>query len=403
MGNADIAFTPGLIHFQAMEKNTAESDGSTTFQKASFLIYLLAVTAAFLFLLRSFLMPILLASVFTGLTYPIYTWILSKVRKPVFAALLTIMALMIILVVPFIAVGSIAYQEAVTFFKSMDLDTWRSQLETFAQGLRERFPALLQRVNTQNLTGMAISGLQNAGQFILKHSADISLSLANNVLSFFLTLFIMFYFYLDGPRILERIIKWSPLKDEYERILISKFVSVSKGTLKGILMIGIIQGILGALLFWAVGLPSPVFLGVLMVFASIVPAVGTAAIWGPAALVLLIQGRYGAGLTVILCGAIVIGSVDNFVRPILVGKDIKMHDLLVLLSTLGGLGLFGLSGFIIGPIIASMFLSIWNIFEEVFADELALNKQTGYRTRKIALAVKDDLPPATEPGKKRKK
>ena len=108
MGNADIAFTSGLIHFQAMEKNTAESDGSTPFQKASFLIYLLAVTAAFLFLLRSFLMPILLASVFTGLTYPIYTWILSKVKKPVFAALLTIMAVMIILVVPFIAVGSIS-------------------------------------------------------------------------------------------------------------------------------------------------------------------------------------------------------------------------------------------------------------------------------------------------------
>jgi predicted PurR-regulated permease PerM len=403
VGHADIAFTPGLIHFQAMEKNTVESDGSTPFQKASFLIYLLAVTAAFLFLLRSFLMPILLASVFTGLTYPIYTWILSKVKKPVFAALLTLMALMIILVVPFIAVGSIAYQEAVTFFKSMDLDTWRSHLETFAQGLRERFPTLLQRVNTQNLTGMAISGLQNAGQFILKHSADISLSLANNVLSFFLTLFIMFYFYLDGPRILERMIKWSPLKDEYERILISKFVSVSKGTLKGILMIGIIQGILGALLFWAVGLPSPVFLGVLMVFASIVPAVGTAAIWGPAALVLLVQGRLGAGVAVILCGAIVIGSVDNFVRPILVGKDIKMHDLLVLLSTLGGLGLFGLSGFIIGPIIASMFLSIWNIFEEVFADELALNKQTGFRTRKIAQVIKDDVPAATEPGKKRRK
>lgn len=386
-----------------MEKNTAVSDGSTTFQKASFLIYLLAVTAAFLFLLRSFLMPILLASVFTGLTYPIYTWILSKVKKPVFAALLAIMALLIILVVPFIAVGSIAYQEAVTFFKSMDLDTWRAQLETFAQGLRERFPALLQRVDTQKLPGMAISGLQNAGQFILKHSADISLSLANNILSFFLTLFIMFYFYLDGPRILERMIKWSPLKDEYERILIAKFVSVSKGTLKGILVIGIIQGILGALLFWAVGLPSPVFLGVLMVFASIVPALGTAAIWAPAALVLLIQGHYGAGLTVILCGAIVIGSVDNFVRPILVGKDIKMHDLLVLLSTLGGLGLFGLSGFIIGPIIASMFLSIWNIFEEVFADELALNKQANFRTRKIARILKDDAPPGTSGGKNLKK
>ncbi|MDB5107025.1 MAG: hypothetical protein JWP91_4714 [Fibrobacteres bacterium] len=388
-----------------MDKSAKASearDGSTTFQKASFLLYLLAVTAAFLYLLRSFLMPILLASVFTGLTYPVYNWILSKVRKPIFASLLTIICLLVVLVVPLIAVGAVAYQEAVGFFTGLDLNTWRAHLESIAQGLRERFPTLLQRVNTQNLTGMAISGLQNAFQLILKNSADISLSLANNLLSFFLMLFIMFYFYMDGPRILERVIKWSPLKDEYERILIAKFVSVSKGTLKGILFIGIIQGVLGALLFWAVGMSQPVFLGVLMVFASIVPALGTAAIWGPAAIVLLFEGRWGAALAVVLCGAFVIGSVDNFVRPVLVGKDIKMHDLLVLLSTLGGLGLFGLVGFIIGPIIASMFLSIWNIFEEVFADELALNRQTGYRTGKIARMLRED-PPATSPGKDHKK
>jgi predicted PurR-regulated permease PerM len=385
-----------------MEKTASETNGSTSFQKASFLLYLLAVTAAFIFLLRNFLMPILLASVFTGLTYPVYAWILSKVRKPVFAALLTILALLLVLVVPLIAVGTVAYQEAVGFFGSLDLDAWRAHLEAAAQNLRDRFPAAFQRVNTQSLTRVAISGVQNAFQFILKHSADISLSLANNLLSFFLMLFIMFYFYMDGTRILERVIKWSPLKDEYERILIAKFVSVSKGTLKGILVIGIIQGVLGSILFWAVGLSSPIFLGVLMVFASIVPALGTAAIWAPAAIVLLVEGRWIAALFVALTGALVIGSVDNFVRPILVGKDIKMHDLLVLLSTLGGLGLFGLPGFIIGPIIASLFLSIWNIFEEVFADELALNRQTGFRTGKIARLLKED-PPATSPGKTHKK
>jgi predicted PurR-regulated permease PerM len=385
-----------------MEKAVKEPEASTAFQKASFLIYLLAVTAAFLFVLRNFLMPILLASVFTGLTYPIYGWILSKVRKPPIAALLTLLVVLIVLVVPLIAVGTVAYQEAVGFFGSMNFDSWRSHLESMIQSLRDRFPSLFQRVNTQSLTGMAISGLQNAFQMILKHSADISLSLANNLLSFFLMLFIMFYFYIDGPRILERLIKWSPLKDEYERILIAKFVSVSKGTLKGILVIGIIQGILGAILFWTVGLSSPIFLGVLMVFASIVPAVGTAAIWAPAAIVLAVEGRWGAALAVVLCGAIVIGSVDNFVRPVLVGKDIKMHDLLVLLSTLGGLGMFGLAGFIIGPIIASMFLSIWNIFEEVFADELALNRQTGFKTGKIARMLRED-PPATDPGKEHKK
>jgi predicted PurR-regulated permease PerM len=394
-----IAIAWIVIHFLIMENAPDDSGSSTSFQKSSFLIYLLVVTAAFLYLLRNFLMPLLLAAVFTALTYPIYAGFLARVRKPAIAALLSLLSVLLVLVLPLIAVGAVAYQEAVGFFGRLNLDAWRQHLYSFAQGLRDRFPGLLQKVNPENLTGMAISGLQNTFQFVLKHSADISLSVANNLLSFFLMLFIMFYFYIDGQRILERIIKWSPLKDEYERILIEKFVSVSKGTLKGILVIGVIQGILGGILFWAVGMSSPIFLGVVMVFASIVPAVGTAAIWLPAALVLLAEGRWGAALVTVLVGGGVIGSVDNFVRPILVGKDIKMHDLLVLLSTLGGLGLFGLAGLIIGPIIAALFLAIWNIYEEVFAGELAANRVTGFKTRKIARMLKDETPAATHPGK----
>ena len=391
-----------LIHFVSMDKAheavtpAASADESTPFQRSSFLLYLLAVTSAFLYLVGNFIMPCLLAAVFTALTYPIYTGFLAKVRKPALAALCTLLSVLVVLVLPLIAVASIAYQEAAGFFGHLNFDSWREHLGRIIQGLQDRFPGLLQRVNTGNLTHMAIGGLQNSFQFVLKHSADISLSVANNLLSFFLMLFIMFYFYVDGPQILERVIKWSPLKDEYERVLIEKFVSVSKGTLKGILVIGIIQGILGAILFWSVGMSSPIFMGVLMVFASIIPAVGTAAIWLPAALVLVAEGRWGAAIATVVVGAAVIGSVDNFVRPILVGKDIKMHDLMVLLSTLGGLGIFGLPGLIIGPIIAALFLAIWNIYEEVFASELAANSQTGFKTRKIARLIQEDTPAAAE-------
>lgn len=378
-------------------ENPAREESSTPFQKASFLIYLLAVSAAFFYLLRSFIVPVLLGAVFTALTYHIYESFLAAVKKPALAALSTLLSLLLLLVLPLIAVGTLAYQEAMNFFAHFQLDMWRQRLEAFVQALQDRFPMLFQRVNAGNLTQMAIGQLQSAFQFALKHGADISLSVANNLLSVFLMLFIMFYFYIDGKRILERLVKWSPLKDEYERVLIDKFVSVSKGTLKGILVIGIIQGLLGGLLFWAVGMTSPVFLGVLMVFASIIPAVGTAAIWAPSALVLLVEGRWIAALLTVLVGAFVIGSVDNFVRPVLVGKDIKMHDLLVLLSTLGGLGLFGLPGFILGPVIAAMFLAIWNIYEEVFAGELAANRESGPRTRKIVRLMKETKPGAPKP------
>lgn len=384
-----------VTHFGSMNHASRDS-APTSFQKASFLIYLLAVSAAFFYVLRDFIMPVILAAVFTALSYPIYEAFLDRVKKPVISALLTLISLLLVLVLPLIAVGTLAYQEAVGFFTHTNLDEWRKRTETMAQGLHDRFPTLFQRVNPGNLTHMAIGHLQEAFQFMLKHSADISLSVANNLLSFFLMLFIMFYFYIDGKRILERLIVWSPLKDEYERILIEKFVSVSKGTLKGILVIGLIQGFLGGLIFWAVGMSSPVFLGVLMVFASIVPAVGSACIWGPAAVVLLVEGRWIAAIVLVAFSSLGIGSVDNVVRPRLVGKDIKMHDLLVLLSTLGGLGLFGLPGFILGPVTAAMFLAIWNIYEEVFADELAANRESGPRTRKIAKLMKADRPVGTE-------
>lgn len=378
-----------------MSERAADNGTSTTFQKSAFILYLLVVTAAFLYLLRNFLMPLFLAAIFTGLTYPIYTWLLGKTKRQALAAILCILALLLVLVLPLGALGFVAYQEAVHFFAGLDLNSWRDKLEGILTWLRERFPGMLERVNPRDISGMASGGLQNAGQFVLKNSANISLTLAGNLINFFLMLFMMFYFYVDGPRIVQRLIRWSPIKDEYERILISKFVSVSKGTLKGILVIGVIQGLIGTVLFWAVGLRSPVFLGTLMIFGSVIPAVGTSIVWVPVALMFLLSGKLLLAGVVVFVGAAVIGTVDNLVRPILVGKDIKMHDLLVLLSTLGGIGVFGLAGFIIGPIIAALFLAIWNIFEEIFADELHQNRQVGFRTGQFSRIMRD--PAGTKP------
>ncbi len=369
-------------HFLCMTEPMPKREYSTPFQKATFLIYLLAVSIVFVLMLRDFLMPLFLAAIFTGLTYPFYQWIKNKTRKPTVSALLTLLSMVLILVLPIIAISAAAYQEAVGLIGNFDMDLWRSRLESVLQSLQSRFPGLLEKLNAANLSKLAFDGIQTSLQFILQHSADISLSAANNLLTFFLMLFIMFYFYIDGPQLLGRMIRLSPLKDEYERVLLEKFISVSKGTLKGFLAIGIIQGFIGAILYWAVGMHSPVFLGVLMVFASLIPAVGTALVWMPVALTLLLQGHWISALWVVGVGSIVISSVDNFVRPMVVGKDIKMHDLMVLLSTLGGLGMFGLAGFIIGPIIAALFLSIWNIFEEIFAEDLAHNSETGIRLKR---------------------
>ena len=346
---------------------------STPFQKRAFLVYLVAVSAGTILLLWDFLMPLFLAAIFTGITYPLYKRILRKVRRPVTSALFMIILLVLLLVLPFIAIAAAAYQQAAALFNQIDLRAGGEKLLVILNQLQHKFPRVFEKIDTEHLSKMATEGAQNSAQLILKHSAGISLSLANNVLSFFLMLFIMFYFYIDGLKILKHLSRWSPLKDEYELILLGKFLSVSKGTLKGFLVIGIVQGIIGMILFWATGLHSPIFLGVLMIFASLIPVLGTAMVWGPVAIYFLVQGHWIITVWILFVGGVVISSVDNFIRPRVVGKDIKMHDLMVLLSTLGGIGLFGLVGFILGPIIAALFLSMWNIFEEVFAEELSVN------------------------------
>jgi predicted PurR-regulated permease PerM len=163
---------------------------------------------------------------------------------------------------------------------------------------------------------------------------------------------------------LEAIIRALPLGDERERALFAKFAEVSRATIKGTLVIGIVQGFLGGIMFSILGVTGAVFWGVVMVILSILPIVGASIVWVPVAIVLLINGAWIKALVLAIFGAVVIGLIDNILRPQLVGRDTKMPDYIILLSTLGGLAVFGISGFVIGPVIASLFLAVWVMFEE---------------------------------------
>jgi predicted PurR-regulated permease PerM len=180
----------------------------------------------------------------------------------------------------------------------------------------------------------------------------------------------MFFFLMDGGRILDRILYYLPLPPEDEARMVDKFVSVSRATLKGTVIIGVIQGALAGVALAVAGVQGAVFWGTIMTVLSIIPGVGTALVWAPAAIYLMATGHVFAGVALfVFCGAIV-GSVDNFLRPRLVGKDTQMHDLLILFSTLGGLLLFGVVGFIIGPILAALFVTVWDIYGTAFRDIL---------------------------------
>ncbi len=344
------------------------------FQKRSFLLYLAIAIFAFTFLVRDFLMPVLMAALFSGLTYPLYNWMKLKMKYSVLASILTILLLCLIIIIPLIGLGTLAYIEVMRILRDFEPQTWQHRVEGLLGAFQAKFPSIYARLISPESVNQIIGQAKEYSQILLKSSAKISFSIMTTLLQFGIMLLTMFYFYIDGPRILKEIINVSPLRDEYDKLLIQRFLIVSKGTLKGTLLIGLIQGVLTGILCFSVGMQSPIFLGSLAFFGTLLPIVGTALVWIPVALFLLINGAWIKCLIVILSGTVLVGSVDNILRPIFVGKDIKMHDLMVLFSTLGGIGIFGLVGVVVGPIIASFFLSILSIYKSIYGNELDENK-----------------------------
>jgi predicted PurR-regulated permease PerM len=188
-------------------------------------------------------------------------------------------------------------------------------------------------------------------------------------------LYILYFFLRDGDRLVDAVIRALPLGDRRERRLLAKFAEVSRATIKGTLIVGVVQGALGGLLFWVLGIPGPVFWGAIMTVLAVLPVVGTALVWAPAAIILLARGEIVKGVVLLAAGILVIGLVDNVLRPVLVGRDTQMPDYLVLLATLGGLGMFGMSGFVIGPVIAAFFLVVWDMFAQEHAEDIGVSAQ----------------------------
>jgi predicted PurR-regulated permease PerM len=186
-------------------------------------------------------------------------------------------------------------------------------------------------------------------------------------------LYLLFFFLRDGAKLKSIILHYLPLGNGQENRLMDRFAETVQAVVKGTLAIAVIQGIIGGILFFSVGIANPVLWGVTMAVLSLIPLLGTAIIWIPAALVLIATGSVWSGIIILVVGAVVISTVDNFLRPILVGRGTKMPDALVLLATIGGLATFGVSGFIIGPIIAALFLSLWVFFEERYRVDLLKN------------------------------
>jgi predicted PurR-regulated permease PerM len=254
--------------------------------------------------------------------------------------------------------------------------------------LVQRFPALADHVPSQEQLMQNLgTAVKATGAFLVAAASRMTAGTAAFLLDLFIMIYAMFFFFRDGEKILERIFYYLPLSDEDESLMLQRLTSITRATVKGTLVIGIIQGALAGIAFWVAGIEGAAFWGTLMAILSIIPGIGAALIWVPAVVYLFISGQTLAATLLLAWCAAVVGTVDNILRPILVGKDARMPDLLILVGTLGGLFLFGPIGFIVGPIVCGLFLTVWDIYGATFKDVLPPVKSLAVREGKEPEAV----------------
>jgi predicted PurR-regulated permease PerM len=348
----------------------------TNLRTAFVLLLVAAVSALFVAVAWPFLKPLLLGALLAGLFHPLYRWITRLLGgRQSLGAAVTLLVLLVLGLGPISAFLGLVLQQALTM--SDQAIPWLSQhlgaASTFNvhDWLVQRFPALAKYVPSQEqLLQQVGTAAKTAGAFLVTFASRMTATTAAFLLNLFVMLYAMFFFFKDGHKILERIFYYLPLNDEDETRMLARFTSITRATVKGTLVIGIIQGALAGIAFWVAGIEGAALWGTMMTILSIIPGIGAALVWVPAVIILFVTGQsLTATLLAAWCAAVV-GTVDNFLRPMLVGRDAKMPDLLILIGTLGGLFLFGPMGFIVGPIVCGLFLTVWDIYGATFREIL---------------------------------
>ncbi|MBN1904579.1 MAG: AI-2E family transporter [Deltaproteobacteria bacterium] len=337
------------------------------------IVMVLLISLLFLVMIRQFLMPIFLAGIFSALSLPVFhkfeKWF--KGRR-VAASAVTVILIICIIIVPLTGLLGIVTAQAVKI--STIARPWIEQ-QFSAPGsflrLIESLP-FYETIETYRDQIISKAGelARSLSGFVINKLTSATIGTINIILDLFIMLYCMFFFLLEGEHILNKILYYLPLEDQFERRMLDKFTSITRATLKGTVVIGILQGALAGISFAILGIPSSVFWGTIMAVLSVIPSVGSAIVWVPAAIILIFTGHIVKALILIIFCGLVVGSLDNLLRPRLVGKDTQMHELMILFGTLGGIIMFGMVGIIIGPIIAGLFVTLWEIFATEFSEIL---------------------------------
>ena len=334
----------------------------------TFLLLVIAISLAFAWILWPFFGVVLWGTILAILFAPLYRRLLKILgQRRTVSSLATVTIVLLIVILPLTLIGALLVQEGLSVYEK-----FQSGELNFGQYFQQVLGALpgwvsdlLDRFGLTNLRAMQerlSTGLVQGGQFVAAQALNIGQNTFDLIVELIIVLYLLFFLVRDGDDLARRIRTAIPLHADQQRELFNSFTTVIRATVKGNVVVAIVQGALGGLIFWFLGVHAPVLWAVVMAFLSLLPAIGSALIWLPVAIYFLVTGATWQGLVLIAYGVLIIGLVDNLLRPFLVGKDTKMPDYIVLISTLGGMAIFGLNGFVIGPVIAAMFMAVWDIF-----------------------------------------
>ena len=337
------------------------------FDDKAFLLLVIAVTLLFAWILSPFfgaiLWSVLLAIMFASLYRRLLKWM---PRRRNLAAFATLLIIVVIVLIPLALIAASAFHEAANVYGriqsgEIDLGRYQSQFTSLLPGWLVDFFNRLELDNLTSVRERLSSALMTAGQRLASQALNIGQSTAEFMVSLFVMLYLLFFFLRDGDELVARIKRATPLPADQQSEIFGQVTATIRATIKGDIVVAFIQGALGGLIFWMLGISAPLLWAAVMAVLSLLPVIGSALIWVPVAIYLLLTGSVMHGIVLLVYGALVISLVDNFLRPMLVGQDIKMPSYIVLISTLGGIAVFGANGFVIGPLVAALFLATWNM------------------------------------------
>lgn len=339
-------------------------------QRASFYILLALVTVAFAWLLIPYYSAVLWGVILALIFYPVQQWLLRVLRgRRNIAAFLSVLMCICLVILPTLLIFGLLAQEGNSVYQRLstrefDLNTYITRILAALPDSLEEWMVRFELGTFAEWRTRITGGILQGSQIFASRLVSLGQNTLQFIISFGIMIYLLFFLFRDGDELGEKIRQAIPLSEDYKNQFVEKFAAVIRATVKGNIIIALIQGAIGGVTFWLLGIEAALLWGVMMTIFSLLPVVGASLIWAPVAVWFIVNGMWLQAFTLIFVGVLVIGLIDNLLRPPLVGKGTRMPDFVVLISTIGGISLVGINGFVVGPMIAAMFIAAWSLLAQ---------------------------------------